>query len=244
MFNVWKISKEMNSFQKHYKSHIDELNVGMSTSYPLELQDFKCLPCKTSFKCHNDHMEHMTNVHLRNSQRQGIGGELVKKTKENKDTSKIKCKNGHSSQCSWAKRGRCNYDHKGDVAPNVANDKTCINGDSCKFKAQGRCSYYHRDVGVQNKEVKAPRQAPTNQWQTVPSRWQPSRQNILPKMWQQPKMMSFPFPPPVLQAQAHKKNVLHPQWQYNQVNSSTNPPHTPQAQAWCKHGAACNLGRF
>ena len=152
----------------------------------------------------------MTNVNLRHSQSQGIEKQPAKETKENKDTSKIKCKNGHSSQCSWAKRGRCNNDHKGEVAPNVANNKTCNSGESCKFKAQGRCSYYHSDVGVQKKEVKAPLQAPTKPWQTVPPRWQPSWQNILPKMWQNPQMMSFPFPPPLLQAQANQKKRCAP----------------------------------
>ena len=268
-----KISNNHDSFKKHHENHMKELNKGSINSYPIELQDFKCTKCSVSFRCHNDLMEHLVKIHLNESQCQETGKHLAEKKKETsksqkEDTSLIKCKNGQSSQCSWAVRGRCKFDHNGEAAPNVENVKTCRNGEACRFKAQGRCTHYHSDVGVQYKEMKPPRQTPSIQWQTVPAKWQKSQQSVLPKRWQsrqestftssprsyqpqawqqevQPKvMMTFPVPPPFPQPQTQQHNGLSPLLQHNKFMTPTNPTLTPQAQAWCKHGAACNLGRF
>ena len=52
------------SFDKHMKQHRAELNVGSTSQYPMNVYTFTCKPCNSSFKTHNDLMDHMCLVHL------------------------------------------------------------------------------------------------------------------------------------------------------------------------------------
>ena len=111
-----KISPNTNTFKIHQKIHEAELKVGSITAYPLDMYEFKCFSCNKSYKCWNYNMEHLTKVHLTNSQPQGPVKNNEDTSKEHKDSEKkpnsnIKCKNGTISQCKWARYGRCNFNH-------------------------------------------------------------------------------------------------------------------------------------
>ena len=94
------IFPNLESFKKHKKKHNQELNVGKSLDYPMNVYTFKCTPCQISFKTHEDLMEHMCNLHLSKEQRLGTG--LSK-------YGKPLCENG--SHCSYHRQDRCKFYH-------------------------------------------------------------------------------------------------------------------------------------
>ena len=158
------------------------------------VQSLKCKKCNFVAKDSNELKEH-------------------KGTTQNK-SSLAKCKNG--KDCSWAKRGRCRFAH--EVAQNVEKVRECRHGEACEHKARGRYQFYHSDVGVQRVRQSKSRGVPhsSNEWHTVPSRWQHNQQErVLPEVWQHNQQQQF-------------------------VSSSPNL----QAQACCWHGASCSLGPY
>ena len=58
------VSQDMESFKKHGEQQ---------HSYPGYALNFKCTPCKESYKSNDDLMEHMSKVHLTKAQREGHG---------------------------------------------------------------------------------------------------------------------------------------------------------------------------
>ena len=62
-------SPNLESYRKHKKKHQDELNVGRSDYYPGNVYNFKCTPCDMSFRTHDNLMDHMSMVHMTESQR-------------------------------------------------------------------------------------------------------------------------------------------------------------------------------
>ena len=92
----------MESFKNHgQKKH----------SYPGYAFNFKCTPCKESFKSDDDLMEHMHQVHLTKAQREGQG--LFKypgyHSQSNQERRPPLCRNGN--QCYYHRQNRCNFLH-------------------------------------------------------------------------------------------------------------------------------------
>ena len=54
----------LDSYKKHQKKHKQELNVGPQIDYPMNVYNYKCTPCKISFKTNDELMDHMFNTHL------------------------------------------------------------------------------------------------------------------------------------------------------------------------------------
>ena len=127
------------SFDKHMKQHRAELNVGSTSQYPMNVYTFTCKPCNSSFKTHNDLMDHMCLVHL------------PKRNKEVQDASTYKkpsqanrpppCRNG--PQCRFHRQFWCSFFHSQPPQE----------------------QQYPR----QQEQPRQPRQSPTNQWQNVAS---------------------------------------------------------------------------
>ena len=111
-------------------------------NYPGYALNFKCTPCKENFKSDDDLMEHMSQIHLTKSQREGHG--LYKyesyHEKPQKAWRPALCRNG--PQCFYHRQGRCNYFH------------------------------HQAPVTPQWQQGRPPRQSPSSQWQEVPSRRQ------------------------------------------------------------------------
>ena len=168
--------------------------------------------------------------------------------RHNKTIDVIKCKNGITTQCRWARQGRCRYDHSVESAPNVEKVKECRHGEACQWKAQGRCSFYHSDVGVQSAKRHGDkidsRPASSSMPKAVPSRWHQSQQ---PQYNQPP--YAGPAPQPWCPTPNNQWKTVPSRWKPIQPQQYTNPPPSvppPSGppQAWCTHGKFRNLGRF
>ena len=152
------IMPNLDSFKKHKKKHHQELNIGHSINYPMNVYSFKCTPCKISFMTHNDLLDHMCDTHLSKDQRHGP--EQYERQKQHNSNAKSVVRQGMPGQTE-----------------NVA---LCRNGPQCLFYRQSRCNFYHPQLPQKQhpirleslpRQERRPRQAPTNQWQDVHSWW-------------------------------------------------------------------------
>ena len=73
--------------------------------------NFKCTPCKENFRTDEDLMEHMCQIHLTESQREGHGLYKYESYTSNpqKGWRPALCRNG--PQCFYNRQGRCNFFH-------------------------------------------------------------------------------------------------------------------------------------
>ena len=131
------VSPNEENFKVHSMVHGAELKKGSQPNYPGNSLNFKCTPCKISFRSDDQLMNHMSMEHLTESQREGHG--------------LYKYESYHESNI----RDR--------PAP-------CKNGDQCRFHSQYRCMFYH-ERPPQVRQARPRRQAPSDQWLTVPPRW-------------------------------------------------------------------------
>ena len=80
---------------------------------PVHSLSFECTPCKKSFRTWDDHMEHMSQIHLTESQREGHGlSKYPGSGYENKSNNAWRpplCRNGN--QCYYHRQNRCNFFH-------------------------------------------------------------------------------------------------------------------------------------
>ena len=71
---------------------------------------FKCSPCAASFRTHDDLMDHMSEIHLTESQRQGDGlKKYMTSSGSRRESGPPPCRNG--DQCSYHRQRRCNFYH-------------------------------------------------------------------------------------------------------------------------------------
>ena len=132
-------------------------------------------------------MNHLSNVHLTEAQRQGAG--LAK------------------------------YGGRAEGRGNVRERRPplCRNGAGCWYYQQFRCKYFHPQLPQDSQ--RHIRQAPSDQWQQVPSRW--------PHHHQQEQVQL----PHEYISQGHK---------YWSV-----PPRGDRVFApWCLHGRGCPMGKY
>ena len=80
-------------------------------NYPGYSHNFKCTPCRENFVTDDDLMEHMSQVHLTESQREGHGLYKYEGYPRNpqKGGRPELCRNG--PQCVYHRQGRCNFFH-------------------------------------------------------------------------------------------------------------------------------------
>ena len=95
------LSPDMESFKKHGEKY---------HGYPGYALNFKCTPCNTSYRNGDDLMEHMSQVHLTESQREGHGLFKYPSYHESNNERKPLCRNG--PQCFYHRQGRCNFFHR------------------------------------------------------------------------------------------------------------------------------------
>ena len=93
----------------------------------------------------------------------------------------------------------------------------CRNGPQCFYLRQGRCNFFHRQAS-QGQQRRPRRQAPSSQWQEVPTVW---------NHVQQGQQVQSPHEP---RTQGHK---------YWSV-----PPQGVLSVPWCKHGRGCPMGQY
>ena len=94
------VSLDMKSFREHGKKHMAEIKQ-RNSPYPGMANNFKCTPCKVSFKSHKEMMDHISEEHL--TKDQGLGTGLKKY--ENPPL----CRNGN--QCRYHRQYRCMFLH-------------------------------------------------------------------------------------------------------------------------------------
>ena len=133
------IFPNIESFKKHKRKHHQELNVGKSVDYPMNVYSFKCTPCQISFKNHEDLMEHMCSLHITREQ-------LTKNQRE-----------GH---------GLAKYNDSNSGIYQDSRPPLCTNGDSCRFHSQHRCNFSHPKP-PQAMQFQPRRQAPSTEWKQV-----------------------------------------------------------------------------
>ena len=95
------VSKDVDSFNTHnmVNGHSGaEVKKGSQQNYPGNMLNFKCTPCKQSFSSHVDLMDHLSEEHLTEAQRQGHG--LAKYDIPS-------CKNGDN--CRFHSQYRCMF---------------------------------------------------------------------------------------------------------------------------------------
>ena len=97
------VAPNLESYEKHKEQHYQELNVGSSNNYPMNVYTFKCKPCKISFRNHDMLIDHMASVHVPKRRRQ------LKETSHDKGKDVQHCRNG--DQCYYHKQHRCSYYH-------------------------------------------------------------------------------------------------------------------------------------
>ena len=109
MCNFTALSPE--SYKEHKLKHQKELNVGSTSSYPINVYTIQCTPCEISFRTHDNLMDHMCKVHLTEEQRSGKKFEdSLKSLKQTSQAVKPPpCKNG--PQCYYHRQSRCNFFH-------------------------------------------------------------------------------------------------------------------------------------
>ena len=172
------ISPDLQSFKKHGELH---------HNFPVYSLMWQCSPCKKSFKTFDDHMEHMSQVHLTESQREG--------------------------------HGLSKY-HGSGYENNSNNDRRpplCRNGNQCYYYRQNRCNFFHHQPPPRQ-QGRPHRQAPSSQWQEVPSRR---------PQFQQGQEVQQPY---------GKQTQGHRYWSI--------PPQGVQSTPWCLHGQGCPIGKY
>ena len=104
------IFPNMESLTKHKKKHQAEHKTGQDV-FQGNNYLFKCTTCKVAFKSHKEMMDHMSNVHLTESQHKGAG--LLKYSSldgaSNREDRPPMCHNG--DECRFHKQHRCNFYH-------------------------------------------------------------------------------------------------------------------------------------
>ena len=102
------VSPNLESFEKHKLKHNDELKVGYTNKYPMNVYTYKCKPCKLLFRNHDTLIDHMASVHVPERQRQlkarSQGQENDVSERDNRPKN---CKN--LDQCYYHKQHRCTF---------------------------------------------------------------------------------------------------------------------------------------
>ena len=100
-----------NHFLQHKKIHEAELNVPLGSSYPMNVYSFQCTPCQTSFRTHEDMMNHMSENHVRKEQHTWEMPVNYKSgpVGSDHDGRPPMCKNGEN--CRFHSQRRCNFYH-------------------------------------------------------------------------------------------------------------------------------------
>ena len=96
------ISPNMENFRQHGKKHLAEIKM-RNQSYPGMSNNFKCTPCKVSYKSNNELMDHLFQEHQNKANKNGTG--LHKYNSSNKPP----CRNG--GQCRYHRQDRCMFLH-------------------------------------------------------------------------------------------------------------------------------------
>ena len=149
-----------------------------SVSYPGMAYNFKCTPCKISFKTDDELMDNMSQMHFTEAHRLGTGFQKYN------------------------------------------NQPLCRNGNQCRYHKQNRCTFFHNSF-PQKQQFHHFRQAPSNQWNSVPQKQHTShREHRVHQTRQQ-------------QAQTHRYWETPPLW----IVSGDQRP-------WCLHGTSCPMGNY
>ena len=134
------ITPNMDSFRRHMKKHELELKKG-NVSYPGNTSNFKCTPCKLSFKSHDKLMSHLSEVHITEAERTGAGA-------------------GHAKH----------HNVQGDFQ-NYSSLVPCRNGNQCRFHRKDRCYFLHDSPPQEQQDHHLwQSKTPSSQWKTVPYR--------------------------------------------------------------------------
>ena len=141
------ISPNSGAFKAHSMIHGAAVEKVSQSYYPGNVHNFKCTPCKESFRSDNDLMNHMYMKHLTEDHRNG--SRFAELTKNN---------GKFLSQYNITKP------NQDDRQP------PCKNGDNCRFHSQFRCLFYH-ERPPQKRQVRHKHQAPSNQWKVLHPRW-------------------------------------------------------------------------
>ena len=102
------------------------------------------------------------------------------------------------------------------------NIPECRNGDQCRYHRQNRCNFLHNTPPPkQQQQVHQLRQAPSNQWHTVPSKQQNYNRNQIVQKSREEK------------AQGHRYWGTPPLWR-----------ESGDQRPWCQHGNMCPMGNY
>ena len=104
------IFPNMECLEKHKKKHVGKHKTDQA-SYQGNGYQFKCTICSVAFKNHEDMMDHLSNVHLSETQRKGAGlskNKYVNGISE-RDDRPPSCNNG--DDCRFHRQHRCNFYH-------------------------------------------------------------------------------------------------------------------------------------
>ena len=105
------ISPNEECFKAHSRVHGAESKKGPQQNYPGNALNFKCTPCKQSFRSDDELMNHMHMEHLTESQREGHGLHKYESYYEsNRQDRPAPCKNG--DQCRFHSQYRCMFYHE------------------------------------------------------------------------------------------------------------------------------------
>ena len=101
----------MDSLSKHKMKHKAEKKTNSQNSFQGSTYKFKCTKCRVSFKSHDDMMNHLSEVHLTESQRQGAGlSKYISSDRDSKCEDRPQtCYNG--DECRFHRQHRCNFFH-------------------------------------------------------------------------------------------------------------------------------------
>ena len=138
-------------FRNHAKKH---KMVGQVSYYPGNTAGFHCQDCRESYKNHDSFMNHLSQVHLTEGQRQGaglakyIGGGYEGQGQE------------QENQLEQGQGGR-------GTKGRESQSPLCRNGPECRFHRQHRCNFHHPQP-PQGQGRRHLRQAPSDQWQQMP----------------------------------------------------------------------------
>ena len=107
-------SKNSEAFRIHQYVHKGELKQLMPKVneyyYPGNVHNYRCTPCKESFRSDDELMNHMSLVHLTAAQRRGDGLAKYMNNQGNQDYRQPPCRNG--DHCIYHRQFRCRYYHE------------------------------------------------------------------------------------------------------------------------------------